>query len=214
VRNLVPTNPTRRRTARPALAILAMVALALVAGCGGGKTVTRVETDTTIDLSGSWNDADSRQVAETLIAQITTGAWVENHLLARGKKPVVIVGQIANKSAEHIPVKTFVADVERSFINSGRVTVVASSEEREGVRDERADQQQYSSPETMKAWGREKGADYMMIGEINTIFDREDGDEVKFYEVDVYLVDLEDNTKVWAGVKKIKKYVSRSGHKP
>ncbi len=214
MRNLVPTTPNLRRTAWPALMVLTLAALALVAGCGGGKTVTRMEDDTTIDLSGNWNDTDSRQVAETLIAQVTTGAWVENHLLARGKKPVVIVGQIANKSAEHIPVKTFVADVERSFINSGRVTVVASSEEREGVRDERADQQQYSSPETMKAWGREKGADYMMIGEINTIFDREDGDEVKFYEFDVYLVDLEDNTKVWAGVKKIKKLVSRSGHKP
>lgn len=214
MRNPIPTNPTSGRLTRTALALLALAALALAAGCGGGKAVTRVGTDTTIDLSGNWNDADSRQVAETLIAQVTTGAWVENHLLARGKKPVVIVGQIANKSAEHIPVKTFVADVERSFINSGRVTVVASSEEREGVRDERADQQQYSSPETMKAWGREKGADYMMLGEINTIIDREDGDEVKYYQVDVYLVDLEDNTKVWAGVEKIKKYVSRSGHKP
>lgn len=214
MRNPIPTNPTSGRLTRTALALLALGALALAAGCGGGKAVTRVETDSTIDLSGNWNDADSRQVAGTLIAQITAAPWVENHLLARGKKPVLIVGQIANKSAEHIPVKTFVADVERSFINSGRVTVVASSSEREGVRDERSDQQQYSSPETMKDWGREKGADYMMLGEINTIIDREGGDEVKYYQVDVYLVDLEDNTKVWAGVEKIKKYVSRRGHKP
>ena len=168
MRNPITTNPTSRRLTRTALTLLALAALALAAGCGGGKAVTRVETDTTIDLSGNWNDADSRQVAGTLIAQITAAPWVENHLLARGKKPVLIVGQIANKSAEHIPVKTFVADVERSFINSGRVTVVASSEEREGVRDERTDQQQYASPETMKDWGREKGADYMMLGEINT----------------------------------------------
>ncbi|MBT4291112.1 penicillin-binding protein activator LpoB, partial [bacterium] len=41
-----------------------------------------------------------------------------------------------------------------------------------------------------------------------------DGDEVKYYQVDVYLVDLEDNSKVWVGDKKIKKYVSRSGYRP
>jgi len=92
--------------------------------------------------------------------------------------------------------------------------MVASSSEREAIRDERADQQNYSSTETVKQWGKESGADFMLIGEINSINDREDGDEVKYYQVDVYLVDIEDNSKVWVGDKKIKKYVSRSGYKP
>ncbi len=188
--------------------------LVLLAGCGGGKAVTRIDTDSTIDLSGRWNDADSRMVAEELIAQATTSPWVENHLLANGKKPAVIVGNIVNKSSEHIPVNPFMADVERAFINSGRVRMVATSEQRDQVRDERADQQQYSSEASMKEWGRELGADYMMLGEVNTIIDREGGDEVKFYQVDVYLIDLEDNTKAWAGFKKIKKYVSRDGYRP
>ena len=191
-----------------------LAALVMLAGCGGGKAVTRIDTDTTIDLSGRWNDADSRMVAEELIAQATSSPWVENHLLAQGKKPAVIVGDIVNKSAEHIPVEPFMADVERAFINSGRVRMVATAEQRDQLRDERADQQQYSSEESMKQWGRELGADYMMLGEVNTIIDREEGDEVKFYQTDVYLIDLDDNTKVWAGFKKIKKYVSRSGYRP
>ncbi len=191
-----------------------LAALVMLAGCGGGKAVTRIDTDTTIDLSGRWNDADSRMVAEELIAQATSSPWVENHLLAQGKKPAVIVGDIVNKSAEHIPVEPFMADVERAFINSGRVRMVATAEQRDQLRDERADQQQYSSEESMKQWGRELGADYMMLGSVNTIIDRAEGDEVKFYQVDVYLIDLEDNTKAWAGFKKIKKYVSRDGYRP
>jgi len=198
------------------LAILAtlLAVLSLLAGCGGGKAVTRVDTDSTYDLSGRWNDVDSRLVAEELIAQATASPWVENHLLDQGKKPTVIVGEIYNKSSEHIAVDIFMADVERAFINSGRVRMVASSEERDQLRDERADQQQDSSQESMAQWGRELGADYIMLGEVNTIVDREEGDEVKFYQTDVYLVDLEDNTKVWAGFKKIKKYVSRDGYRP
>jgi len=191
-----------------------LAVLSLLGGCGGGKAVTRVDTDSTYDLSGRWNDVDSREVARVLIDQATDSPWVENHLLAEGKKPAVIVGEIYNKSSEHIPVDVFMADVERAFINSGRVRMVASAEQREQLRDERADQQQYSSEASMANWGRELGADYMMLGEVNTIIDREEGDEVKFYQTDVYLIDLEDNTKVWAGFKKIKKYVSRDGYRP
>jgi len=201
---------SRRLMSLAALAALA----ALLAGCGGGTTVTRMETDTTVDLSGKWNDADSRMVAEALISQALTAGWYGEHRYATGRNPVIIVGPIRNKTAEHIPVKTFIADLERSMINSGKVTMVASAEEREAIRGERADQQEFASPETMAAWGREMGADAMLLGEINTIIDLEEGDEVRFYQVDVYLVDLETNVKRWAGYEKIKKYVSRSGYRP
>jgi hypothetical protein len=126
----------------------------------------------------------------------------------------LIIGPVRNKSSEHINTRTFIADLEKSYINSGQVKMVASSSEREAIRDEREDQQSYSSSETVKQWGKESGADFMLIGEINSINDRDDGDEVKYYQVDVYLVDLEDNSKVWVGDKKIKKYVSRSGYRP
>ena len=37
------------------------IAFIILAGCGSAKTVERIEVDTTIDLSGRWNDTDSRQ---------------------------------------------------------------------------------------------------------------------------------------------------------
>lgn len=188
---------------------------ALLVGCGGSKVVTRVDSGSQIDLSGNWNDVDSQTAAADLVRQSTGGTpWIEDWLVAKSARPTIIVGQIRNKSAEHIPVKTLVADLEKSFINSGKVKVVASAEEREGVRDERADQQQFASPETMKDWGKERGADFMLLGELNTIIDREDGNEVKFYQLDSYFVSLEDNTKVWVGQTKIKKFVGRKAYKP
>ncbi len=196
-----------------ALGALLLAGLFVLAGCGGGKQVTRVDVEEQIDLSGEWNDVDSQKVSEALMTQITDSPWVEDFRAEKGKKPYLIIGQVRNKTPEHIAVKTFIADLERSFINNGRVRVVASAEERDQIRSERADQQEFSSQETMKQWGREKGADYMLIGEINTQFDREGGDEVKYYQVDCYLVDLEDNTKVWAGFEKIKKFVGRKKYK-
>ena len=192
--------------------ILCVLAVA-GAGCSAPKTVTRVDTDTTIDLSGYWNDADSRQVSETMIGDVLAANWYTDYMQKGGDKPTVIVGTIRNKTSEHIATSTFVGDIERAFVNSTRVRVVATAEEREEVRDERADQGKYASDETIKKFGREQGANYMLQGLISAINDQEEGEEVRFYQVDLTLVDIETNEKIWIGQHKIKKYVGRGKYK-
>jgi uncharacterized protein (TIGR02722 family) len=191
------------------LAIVVMCMLISI-GCSSKKKVTRIPEDSVTDLSGYWNDTDSRLVADEMINDCLTGAWKANHWEEKHKKAVMIVGVVRNKTSEHIAIDTFIGDMERAFINSGQVTIVASSEEREGIREERQDQQTYSSEETMKRWGREVGADYMLGGTISSITDEVDGERVVFYQIDLTLFDLETNAKVWAGQKKIKKYIGRA----
>ena len=189
---------------------IACILFITLAGCGSAKTVERIEVDTTIDLSGRWNDTDSRQVSEAMIADCLNHAWISRHMTgAQGKKPVVIVGAIRNRSTEHIAIPTFVSDIERAFINSGFVSVVASATERGELRDEKGDQSKFASLETVKAMGQELGADYMMTGQINTIEDREGGKQVTFYQTDLTLTNIETNEKIWLGQKKIKKFIER-----
>jgi uncharacterized protein (TIGR02722 family) len=198
-----------------ALLVALTVAAAAVVGCGPrGKTVERIDPNEEIDLSGRWNDTDSKLVAEKMINDCLTKRWRADHWEKFKTRPVVIVGQVRNKTTEHIAVGTFIGDMERTFVNSGEVEVVASPEEREQIRDERADQQEFSSEETMKQWGREHGADYMLMGVINSIEDRERGEMVIFYQVDLTLIDLERNTKVWQGQEKIKKYITLGSYSP
>ena len=196
------------------LAIYALlIGITVFSGCSASKQVTRVDADTTIDLSGRWNDTDSRMVADEIIGDCLTHPWINNHGISAGGKPVVIVGGIRNKSMEHIAVATFISDIERAFINSGKVRTVASSSERGEIREERADQGEFAALETVKRMGREQGADYMMTGEINTIEDREEGKQVVFYQTDLTLTNIETNEKVWIGQKKIKKFIGRGKFK-
>lgn len=196
------------------LAIYALlIGIIVFSGCSSSKQVTRVDADTTIDLSGRWNDTDSRMVADEIIGDCLTHPWINNHGISAGGKPVVIVGGIRNKSMEHIAVATFISDIERAFINSGKVRTVASSSERGEIREERADQGEFAALETVKRMGREQGADYMMTGEINTIEDREEGKQVVFYQTDLTLTNIETNEKVWIGQKKIKKFIGRGKFK-
>ncbi|MEK7672071.1 MAG: penicillin-binding protein activator LpoB, partial [Bacteroidota bacterium] len=125
----------------------------------------------------------------------------------------VIVGTVRNRTSEHISTTTFIKNLERELLNSGKVSFVANKEERQEIREERADQQENASAETMKKFQQETGADYMLRGDITTIVDQEGGDKVKFYQVNLELVDLQSNRKVWIGEKKIKKLVSQSGSK-
>lgn len=195
---------------RRAGAVLLLVAVATTSACA--RQVTRMSPEQAIDLSGRWNDVDSRLVADALIQQSFESPYGP-HWAARfaqnngGRAPTVIVGQIRNRSMEHIPVGTFARDIERAYINSGIVQVVAGGSERSDVRAEREDQQEHARAETRARLGAETGATYMLTGEIQSIEDREGNRAVVYYQVDMTLVDLQSNERVWAGNHRIKKYI-------
>lgn len=196
--------------ARRWLNILALMVTGLmVVACGKETRVTRVDTGVVTDLSGRWNDTDSKLVAETMISEMVSRPWLQEFAQTKGRQPVVIVGTILNRSHEHINVQTFVTDLEREVTNSQKVTFVTSKGQREEVRDERRDQAIHALEETQKAPGREIGADYMMKGQISTIQDESDGVKAVFYQVDLELINLGNNVKSWFGQKKIKKVVER-----
>ncbi len=185
-----------------------LIAFAFVAlGSSCQRKVTRVSPDQQIDLSGRWNDTDSKLVAEEMIRDVLARPWLEDFRQGTGEKPVVIVGMVSNKTSEHIESETFIKDVEREFVNSGRVRVVQNSVFREKMREERADQNEFSSPETAKKWGKELGADFMMFGVITSITDSYNKEKVVFYKINLELANLETNEKVWIGDKEIKKYI-------
>ncbi|MBL0709772.1 MAG: penicillin-binding protein activator LpoB [Colwellia sp.] len=173
-------------------------------------TVERVDSTETIDLSGAWNDTDSQLTAKTMIDDVLSRAWIDQHVSKKGKAPAVIVGQVKNLTHEHINTQTFVNDIERELINSGRVFFVASSVERKEVREERIDQDLNASDDTRNVAGQELGADYMLKGQINTIVDANGSDQVRYYQVDLTLISLADNRKVWVGQEKIKKLVKNA----
>ena len=190
--------------------LLPLLALSfLLAGCN--PTVSRVESDTVTDLSGNWNDTDSRLVAQEMIQDVLSRNWLSKFNRDKGKAPTVIVGTVRNLSHEHINTRTFIADMERELINSGEVEFVASAEAREEVRSEVKDQDLNAAEETRKAMGNEVGADFMLQGSINSIVDAVSGEQARFYQIDLTLIELGTNRKVWVGQKKIKKTIEKGG---
>jgi len=189
------------------LVFLLFATIFVLVGCESPTTVERIAADSVTDLSGRWNDTDSRLVSTEMVTDMLARPWIENHRREHNTKPAVIVGYIRNLSHEHINVETFVNDIERELINSNQVVFVADSEEREQLRYEREDMDLNASEATRKAMGQELGADYMLLGSINTILDSAGRTQVIYYQVDLKLISLTDNRTLWIGQKKIKKMI-------
>jgi uncharacterized protein (TIGR02722 family) len=190
--------------------LISLLLTALLGLTACGTQVERVDVEETHDLSGAWNDTDSRLVSEEMINDMLSRPWRQDYTNRYRKQPTVIVGTVRNLSHEHVNVNTFVNDIERAMINSGKVTFVASSQERQEIRDERKDQDLHAREDTRKAMGQELGADFMLKGSINTIIDMEGKTQLRYYQVDLNLISLRDNRIAWVGQKKIKKLVKNS----
>ena len=192
--------------------LVSLLAITLfIFGCAPKKQIQRIDSNQSVDLSGRWNDTDSRMVSEAMINDCLSRPWLNRSFQThKGSPPVVIVQSIRNRSHEHINTQLFTKDLERAFVNSGIVDVVASKVERQELREERTEHTLgFTSADTAKSFGKETGADFALQGWINTIKDQIKGKYVIYYQVNLELIDLETNRKVWIGEKKIKKLVER-----
>jgi uncharacterized protein (TIGR02722 family) len=171
------------------------------------RTVTRINPDTQIDLSGRWNDTDSRQVADQMIYDLFNSDSFKNYAKDKGRKPAIIVGTIRNKTSEHIDADNYVKKFEVVIHNSGIADLVESDEFRDKIRTERASQQDFASAGTMAQWGKETGADVMLFGDMTSETDVYNKKRVVNYITTLYLTDIETGKRVWYGQREIKKLV-------
>jgi uncharacterized protein (TIGR02722 family) len=188
--------------------IITLIIVLATIGCTTQRQVQRINPDEQTDLSGRWNDSDSRLVSEEITKQLMEEKWLPRFEMGNeGRRPVLIVGLISNKTHEHISTETFIKDIERAIINNGSARLVQAGDKRESLRDERADQQEFASINTAKKWGLELGADFMVQGTINSIVDEYNKKKTVSYQINLELTQLESNEIVWIGEKKIKKFI-------
>lgn len=183
------------------------VSLIVLLAVGCARTVSRIEPGQQIDLSGRWNDSDSRQVANKMITELLASEKYKDYAKTLGKKPAIIVGLIKNKTSEHIDASNYIKKMELAIFNSGVADLVESDAFRDKIREERAQQQDFASPETVSQWGKETGANLMLFGEMTSETDVYNKKRVVNYVTTLFLTDMETNKRIWYGQEEIKKYI-------
>lgn len=177
-------------------------------------SVKRYAADESVkDLSGYWNSNDVDQVCTTLIDSCIKSKRIANFKAAEGRAPFVIIGTIKNKSVEHIDTSILSKRFQNVIINDGTLEFVADANQREELRAEKNDQAE-NAYETAKSIGNETAADFMLQGTVTTIVDTVGKQQVRTYQVDMQLIDLETNRIIWSDQNNdIKKYIKKSAIK-
>lgn len=171
------------------------------------RSVSRVDPGQQIDLSGRWNDSDSRMVANKMVTELLGSDKFKDYAKALGKKPSIIVGLIRNKTSEHIDADNYIKKIELAIYNSGIADLVESDAFRDKLRQERAEQQDFASSTTASQWGKEQGANLMLFGEMTSETDTYNKKRVVNYITTLFLTDIGTNKRVWYGQEEIKKYI-------
>ncbi len=190
-----------------------VITLPLLAACAStpppaeGPKIER--TNEALDLSGEWNDVDADNVAKAIIVECLTSPWAQNFEKDAGRKPVVRLAPVRNKTDGYLDYRYFTKQIEAALINSGQVEVVSSVEEADAMRDERADQAEHASDESVKSQGLETGADFLMNGWIISQNDQAGGKEVRTYLTSIEVTATQSNKKAWVGQHRIKKVVTK-----
>lgn len=195
------------------LMIGSIVFACLLTSCSSTVRVSRLDPQEQVDLSGTWNDTDIQLVTESLIQSCLDTGWADEFYRTNRRNPVIVIGSIANNSSEHIDTSIIAKKVEIALLSSRKVETVADIGNRDQVRQERAEQQYYASVETAAKLAQETGADYLLQGSIKTNVDQVSGKVVRTYYVDLELIDITTNRKVWLDEDTVKKYIAKNKYK-
>ncbi len=185
--------------------VITVIILIIVVSCA--RSVTRIDPNQSIDLSGRWNDTDSRQIADKMITNLLGSEKFKEYSKDLGKKPAIIVGIVKNKTSEHIDADNYMKKMELAIFNSGVAELVESDDFRDKIRTERAQQADFADPKTMAQWGMEVGANLMLFGEMTSETDVYQKKRVVNYVTTLFLTDMQTNKRIWYGQEEIKKFV-------
>jgi penicillin-binding protein activator len=181
--------------------------LVCIAAVSCAHSVSRIDPSTEVNLSGRWNDSDSRMVADKMIADLMNSERFKEYAKTKGSKPAIIIGLVKNKTSEHIDADNYIKKLEAAIFNANIANLVENDEFRDKLRVERAQQQEYADSKTVAEWGKETGADLMLFGEMTSETDVYNKDRVTNYITTLFLTDMETNQRVWYGQQEIKKRV-------
>ncbi|MFG0257527.1 MAG: penicillin-binding protein activator LpoB [Phycisphaerales bacterium JB043] len=189
------------------LVMIAAGCCLLATSCATSRTVTRQDPSTVMDLHYRFDEDDARQTADAMIEDALSHPWLDSWVEDHDRLPVIVIGAIENQTSDYIDTELFTKQFERALLNSGRVRLVASEFQRETIRMERQEISQWARQDTRKQQHHEIGADLILIGRVgeNAEVSRRGTSRLQYYQVNLELVNIESNEKLWIGERQIEK---------
>jgi uncharacterized protein (TIGR02722 family) len=163
-------------------------------------------------IDEKWNETDDRRTAEEMVKACLDGGWLKDYTETnKGKKPIVMVDELQNKTQEHINTEAITEQIRNSIINSRAVRFI-NAEKRQKIADEIQYQNSGAVDAAMaRQLGKQYGAEFMLGGVMSDSVHTQGGLRVITYQINMMLTDLQTAEIVWTNQFKIKKRLNRAG---
>jgi uncharacterized protein (TIGR02722 family) len=162
-------------------------------------------------VDDQWNETDARTTAQAMVKGMLDRPWIKGYGQAHGgKKPLVVVDEVENRTDEHIDTKMLTEFIQDELINSGRVRFLDKAG-RQKILDEIKYQESGAvAADKASKGGRQLGAQFILKGAMTSIIQQEGKLKVITYQTNLTLTNLETSELEWSEKKLIKKRMKRS----
>jgi len=180
-----------------------IVGLVFLSACGP-KAFTKGQYDDpnkVILLDDKFNENDMQLVSNQLVGSLVEFGKIKD----ASQPPLVMVGNVRNRTSEHIDVKMITDKIRTEVMKSGKFRFSDKA-----ARDEVAEEYDYQSgglvdQSTAVKKGRQVGVQYLITGDISSNVQEVGNDKVVYYQVTLNLIDLQSNIMEWSDRKEIRK---------
>ena len=188
--------------------LLLSIALVIIlsSGCASTPNVSYGNPEQVETVTADFGSTDLQMIAEKMVNSL-----LATPLLQSGKRPVMYVSSVKNKTDEHIDTKSITDKIKVTLLKSGRVQFSAVSEANDEIIKQLEYQNltDYVDPSTRKNLGKQVGADYFLYGEITSIKKRAGKVEDVYFKITLNLVNISTGLLEWADEKEIRKSAKR-----
>ncbi len=156
----------------------------------------RVET-----LTPEYGSTDLQSIAAKMVDSL-----LKHPVLQGGKRPVIWVSDIVNRTSDYINTKAITDKIQVQLLKSGKVRFAGDKERLKEAQQQLVFQQgKWVDPGTAKKIGKMVGADYLLYGEISSIVKKRGGTKDVFYIITLKLQNVQTGLLEWAEEKEIRK---------
>jgi hypothetical protein len=193
-------NPVMTRT----LAVVA--ALLILGGCASNSpksgSVQYGDSKAVETVTNQFGSTDLQTIAESM-----TRSLLQSAVIAQGKRPLITVADVKNKTSEYIDTRSITDSIRAQMAKSGAVRFAVDIDAMQAQTDELARQNQSGlyKKQTVKKLGNMQAADYRLEGNITSIVKSAGNVKDVYYKFSLVLVGIESGVLEWADEKDIRK---------
>jgi hypothetical protein len=117
----------------------------------------------------NWDTNDSEKSTDLLVNKFIDSKHVAE--VSNKSKPKIVVGKFDDVTNESINIELIEKNVERSLLNSGRVTFISDKAKREESRNSRKNTDDFKSNNEFKKYLKELNTDFFVSGKLELNLD-------------------------------------------